>query len=386
MAKPGTTTSTIYKTIDLCAGIGGIRRGFERTGYFSNVLSSEIDKYACKTYEHLFGENPSNDLTKESFKKLVEMTRYDVLLAGFPCQPFSRAGLNEGFDDQEKGSIFFSIAEIIKRTQPATVFLENVDHLVNREKGRTFKKIITTLENSLGYKVIGVKRNDKNDIVFSPSDFIRNSRNFGVPQNRPRTYIIGFNRKLFGNKIKKIEATVLPENRSEVLYKNINYILEKNVDARYYLGSGYLETLKRHRKREVKKGNNFGFKIINESDNKNPIANTLLATGGSGRERNLIHDPQKGIAGKIIKNKQTPLNKEGIRIMTPTEWGKLQGFVNYAFLEDGKDKFSFPDDISEVRRYMQLGNSVTIPVIEIMAMFIVHCFKQMDYISPKLRR
>lgn len=373
---------TIYKTVDLCAGIGGIRRGFERTGRFSNVLSSEIDKYACKTYEHLFGENPNNDLTKEPFKKLLEKTPYDVLLAGFPCQPFSRAGLNEGFDDREKGNIFFHIAEIIKRTRPAAVFLENVDHLVTHEKGRTFEEIIRTLEISLDYSVVGVRKDDKKGAVYSPSDFIRNSKNFGVPQNRPRVYIIGFNRKLFGNDLKKIETTELPKERVDTLYKNINCVLENKVDPHYYLGSGYLETLKRHRKREVKKGNNFGFKIINKPDIENPIANTLLATGGSGRERNLIYDPQDGIAGQIVKNKKTPLNGEGIRIMTPTEWGKLQGFVNYAFLEDGKDNFCFPDDIPEVRRYMQLGNSVTIPVIETMAMFMHHCFKLMGY-KPK---
>jgi DNA (cytosine-5)-methyltransferase 1 len=167
------------------------------------------------------------------------------------------------------------------------------------------------------------------------------------------------------------------------LYKNINSILERNVDPHYYLGSGYLETLKRHRKREVKKGNNFGFKIINEPDNKNPIANTLLASGGSGRERNLIYDPQKGIAGKILKNKKTPLNNEGIRIMTPTEWGKLQGFVSYAFLKNGKDIFGFPKEVSELHQYKQFGNSVTVPVIETMAVFIVHCLKLMNYMSPK---
>jgi len=374
---------TIYKTIDLCAGIGGIRKGFERTGYFTNVLSSEIDKYACKTYEHLFGENPVGDLTKEPFKKLVEKMSYDILLAGFPCQPFSRAGLNEGFDDRKKGGIFFDIAEIIERTRPSAVFLENVDHLVTREKGRTFRKIIRKLEITLDYKIIGVRRDDINHIVYTSKNFIRNSKNFGVPQNRPRTYIIGFDRKLFGKKIDMIENIELPENRPEILYKNVNHILEKNVDPHYYLGSGYLKTLKRHKKREKKKGNNFGFKIINEADNNNPIANTLLATGGSGRERNLIYDPRRGIAGKKIKSKKTPLNKEGIRVMTPTEWGKLQGFVNYAFLENGEDKFSFPEGIPELHQYMQLGNSVTIPVIETMAEFMLCCFKLMEKTPPQ---
>ena len=114
-----------FRTIDLCAGIGGIRKGFEMTGDYVNVLSAEVDKYACLTYEHLYGENPNNDLTSEKFKNTVENTQYDVMLAGFPCQTFSRAGNEEGFNDEEKGIIFNHIAEIIERTRPRAVFLEN---------------------------------------------------------------------------------------------------------------------------------------------------------------------------------------------------------------------------------------------------------------------
>ena len=112
-----------YKTIDLCAGIGGIRKGFEMTGQFNNVLSAEIDASACRTYEHLYNENPKNDLTSEEFKSKVAATDFDVLLAGFPCQTFSRAGLELGFADEEKGIIFSHIADIIKRTRPKAIFL-----------------------------------------------------------------------------------------------------------------------------------------------------------------------------------------------------------------------------------------------------------------------
>ena len=107
-----------YRTIDLCAGIGGIRKGFEMTGEFVNVLSAETDKYACRTYKHLFRDNPENDLTSEEFKALVQHTDYEVLLAGFPCQTFSAVGNKEGFDDPDKGIIFNHIAEIIRNSRP----------------------------------------------------------------------------------------------------------------------------------------------------------------------------------------------------------------------------------------------------------------------------
>lgn len=161
----------IYKTIDLCAGIGGIRRGFELTGKFENVLSAEIDEYACKTYEHLFGENPKNDLTSEEFKELVSRTEYDILLAGFPCQTFSRVGQQMGFRDTTKGTIFFDIADIISRTNPRAIFLENVENLVSHNKGETLRRIVTTLEDELGYRIIGVTMDEDGSYVYNTKSF-----------------------------------------------------------------------------------------------------------------------------------------------------------------------------------------------------------------------
>ena len=132
----------VYKTIDLCAGIGGIRRGFELTGSFENVLSAEIDNAACKTYEHLFGDNPKNDLTSEEFKKKVSKTDYDVLLAGFPCQTFSIAGKKLGFRDTTKGTIFFHLADIISRTNPRAVFLELLKKSSAKLAPRTYRCFI----------------------------------------------------------------------------------------------------------------------------------------------------------------------------------------------------------------------------------------------------
>lgn len=365
-----------FRTIDLCAGIGGIRRGFELTGHFKNVKAAEIDKYACLTYKHLYGDDAQNDLTTEEFKRDLETLEYDVLLAGFPCQPFSRAGHEKGFNDADKGIIFSHLAEIIEKTRPKAIFLENVDNLVRQDGGKSFELIIKKLELRLDYKVIGVNYDQDGKPVYDVKNFIRNSRYFGIPQNRPRTYIMAFDRKRYdAESLTKLDNT-LPTGNDNHIYKDLNDLLECHADEKYYLSSGYLETLKRHRKREHDKGNGFGYRVVNEKDIEHPIAYTILATGGSGKERNLVKDPQEGMAGKIVKTKQTPLNDEWIRFMTPNEWGKLQGFINYAFIdEEGIDRFSFPEGISTAQQYKQFGNSVTIPVIETMAEFMLNCFK-----------
>ena len=167
-----------YKMIDLCAGIGGIRRGYELTGSFVNVLSAENDKNACLTYKHLYGDDPMNDITTDEFKDLVAATKYDVLLAGFPCQPFSRAGKEEGFHDKIRGTLFFDIADIIERTTPKAFMLENVDNLITHQKGQTFARILDVLVNDLNYKVIGVTKDENDKLVYDSKSFIRNSRNF----------------------------------------------------------------------------------------------------------------------------------------------------------------------------------------------------------------
>lgn len=365
-----------FTTIDLCAGIGGIRKGFELTGYFTNLMAAEIDRYACMTYQHLYGEDANNDLTSEEFKATLDELHYDVLLAGFPCQTFSRAGLEEGFDNEEKGVIFNHIAEIIQRTRPRAVFLENVDNLVRHDKGNTFRIIIHTLEEVLNYKVIGVNYNILGELSYNGKDFIRNSRNFGIPQNRPRTYIMAFDRQRYGTDALLGIENILPIENDWYLYEDLNELLEFHAEPKYYMASGYLDTLIRHREREHKKGNGFGYRVVNEPGIEHPVANTIMATGGSGKERNLVYDPQEGIAGMTVPTKKTVLNDRGIRVMTPREWGKLQGFINYAFLdEDGVDHFSFPPEVSPVQQYKQFGNSVTIPVIETMAEFMVNCFR-----------
>ena len=369
--------SMSYKMIDLCAGIGGIRRGFELAKGFKNVLSAEIDKYACMTYEHLYGDDPYNDITTEEFKQKVENTNYDILLAGFPCQAFSRAGKQMGFLDTTRGTLFFDIADIIKRTRPKAFMLENVDNLITHNKGNTFKTIIYTLVQELNYKVIGVKQNgDK--IEYDPHNFVRNSRNFGVPQNRPRVYIMGFDKQYWGDGVDYLSDT-LPEKREKAIYNDLNGLLEMNANPEFFLASGYLETLERHKARHQSKGNGFGYKIVNLPEIKSPVSNALLATGGSGKERNLVLDMRDGIAGLQLPTRKTPLNDKGVRVMTPREWGKLQGFINYGFIDkDGNDTFSFPPKVGKAQQYKQFGNAVTIPVIEEMAKFMKKCLKQLE--------
>ena len=212
--------------------------------------------------------------------------------------------------------------------------------------------------------------------VYKGKDFVRNSRNFGIPQNRPRTYIMAFDRKRYGTEALLGIENHLPEKNDWYLYEDLNELLELHAEAKYYMASGYLNTLIRHKEREHKKGNGFGYRIVNAPGIEHPIANTIMATGGSGKERNLVYDLQEGIAGLMIPGKKTPLNDKGIRVMTPREWGKLQGFINYAFLdENGVDHFSFPEEVSMVQRYKQFGNSVTIPVIETMAEYMLNCFR-----------
>lgn len=365
------------RTIDLCAGIGGIRKGFEMTGHYENVLSAEIDRYACRTYEHLHGENPYNDLTSEEFKNHVEELEYEVLLAGFPCQTFSRAGLEEGFNDKTKGIIFNHIAEIIERTRPKGVFLENVDNLIRHDNGNTMRTIINRLELQLNYKVIGVTYDEDGQPTYDGRDFVRNSKRFGVPQNRPRTYIMAFDRAYYGVEQTNMLPNLLPDHNDLHIYEDLNDLLEFKAEPHYYMASGYLETLEKHKERQRANGNGFGYLIVNRPGIEHPIANTILATGGSGKERNLVFDPQDGIAGMVLPTKTTPLNSKGIRVMTPREWGKLQGFVGYAFMDDGVDGFDFPAGISNCQKYKQFGNSVTIPVIETMAEFMADCFEEL---------
>lgn len=320
------------KSIDLFAGIGGIRLGFDKAfgENISTVFVSEWDENAQKTYKANFQDDfeIAGDITKIDEK---DIPGFDMCLAGFPCQAFSLAGQRMGFDDNYKGlcrgTLFLDVARICEYHKPKVIFCENVKGLVIHDRGRTFKIICKTFED-LGYKVF---------------HSVLNSKNFGVPQNRERIYLVAFR-----NDIAPAEF-IFPETTDDT--KRIRDILEEEaVPAKYYLSEVYMETLRQHKARHASKGNGFGYEI-REMDG---IAGAIVC-GGMGRERNLIIDKrQKDL--KPTTHIKGEINKEGIRKMTPREWARLQGFP---------DTFKLP--LADVHLYKQFGNSVTVNVIEAIA-------------------
>lgn len=331
--------NTKYKSIDLFAGIGGIRKGFENAfgDEISTEFVSEWDEYAQKTYKANFntpiGEDGKTkifgDITLEETKNAIP--DFDICLAGFPCQAFSLAGRRMGFEDDYKGicrgTLFLDVAEICEKHKPKVIFCENVKGLTIHDGGKTFDIIKKTFDK-IGYN------------VFSE---VLNSKDYGVPQNRERVYIVCFRKDL------NIEKFSFPAPTDST--KCIDDIIETDpVSVKYYLSDVYIETLKKHRARHEAKGHGFGYEI---KDRKG-ISNAIVC-GGMGRERNLVIDdrltdytPVTHIKGEV--------NREGIRKMTPREWARLQGF---------------PDDfkliLADTHLYKQFGNSVTVPVIEAIA-------------------
>lgn len=319
-----------FSFIDLFAGIGGIRIAFQNLGG-KCIFTSEWDKYSQQTYKANFGELPFGDITKQETKLYIP-NNFEILCAGFPCQAFSIAGKRGGFEDT-RGTLFFDVAEVIKKKQPKAFFLENVKGLMSHDKGRTIATILNVLRHDLGY--------------YTPEPQVLNAKDFGVPQNRERVFIVGFRKNL------KISNFQYP-NPTNLKVKLKDIIEKKEVCVKYYLSTTYIETLRKHKARHQKKGNGFGYEIIK----KNGIANAVVC-GGMGRERNLIIDkrlknftPITRISGEV--------NREGIRKMTPREWARLQGFP---------EKFKIV--VSDVQAYKQFGNSVAIPAIQATAQKII---------------
>lgn len=319
-----------FTFIDLFAGIGGFRLALQQLGG-KCVFSSEWDARAQKTYLANFGEIPFGDITKESVKRFIP-DRFDLLCAGFPCQAFSLAGKRLGFEET-RGTLFFDVAEIIRRKQPKAVFLENVKGLAIHDKGRTLQTILNTLRNDLGYHV--------------PDPRIVNAMHFGVPQHRERIYIVGFR--------KDLETADFDYPAPTDSSKRFIDIREKReVPSKYYLSTRYQTTLIEHKKRHESKGNGFGYEIVPDDG----VANAIVV-GGMGRERNIVIDkrltdftPTTRIRGEV--------NRDGWRRMTPREWARLQGFP---------DNFIIP--VADASAYKQFGNSVAVPAIRATAEKII---------------
>ena len=317
-----------FTFIDLFAGIGGFRIALQNLGG-GCVFTSEINPAAQKTYHANFGEWPQGDIVQISAR---DIPNHDVLCAGFPCQAFSIAGRRGGFADT-RGTLFFDVARIIKEKQPRAFFLENVKGLKSHDKGKTLATILHTLRHDLGY--------------FVPDPQVQNAKDFGLPQNRERIFIVGFRPDL------GVEAFEYPAPFAhKAVFEDIR---EQNaVDVKYYLSARYLQTLKNHKARHESKGNGFGYAVIANDG----IANAIVV-GGMGRERNLVLDsrltdftPTTRITGEV--------NREYIRKMTPREWARLQGFPE-----------TFKIVVADVHAYQQFGNSVAIPAIQATAQQIV---------------
>jgi len=321
-----------FKFIDLFAGIGGFRLAFQSLGG-KCVFSSEWDAAAKKTYEANFGDYPYGDITRIPASEIPD---HDVLCAGFPCQAFSIAGKRGGFEDT-RGTLFFDVARIIKKKQPKAFFLENVKGLVSHKSGATLEVILETLRNDLGYYV--------------PDPEILNARDFGVPQNRERIFIVGFHPST------GVRNFQYPSSKGEsAVFSDVKE--EREVSVKYYMSTVYLQTLKDHKARHEAKGNGFGYAIIPDEG----IANSVVC-GGMGRERNLVIDHRLSDFTPVT-NIKGEVNREGIRRMTPREWARLQGYPD-----------TFKIVVSDASAYKQFGNSVAVPAIHACAEKIIEKIK-----------
>ena len=305
-----------FKFIDLFAGIGGIRIPFQELGG-KCVFSSEWDKFAQKTYRVNFGEMPQGDITQIESNSIPD---FDVLLGGFPCQPFSSAGLKKGFADT-RGTLFFEIERIMKDKRPKVFLLENVKQLRSHDRGRTLKVILNHIE-SLDYYV-------KYEIL--------RAGDFGVPQNRERTYIGGFDKHYYN----------LPEDYdfqfpTPTFEKTrIGNILEDDVDDRYTLTDTIWNGFQRRKQNNINRGAGFGYCLFDENS---PYVSTLVARYYKDGQEILIDQG----------------NDKNPRKLTPRECARLQGFP---------DSFIIP--VSNMQAYKQFGNSVAVPVVRAVAKRIV---------------
>ncbi len=341
-----------FRFIDLFAGIGGIRLPFHELGGHC-VFTSEWDKDCQITYAVNFGEVPSGDITSVHSNDIPE---HDLLLAGFPCQAFSQAGLKQGFFDT-RGTMFFEIQRILARHRPSVFVLENVKQLVGHDKGQTLKTILGTLRGTLeqslpdGIPMSEDARKSLSEKLNYAVDFrVLSSNNFGVPQKRERVFIIGLNR----DKVRSVtdkDVTEIFENIQSKKYQptRLGDILQDNatISDEFTISDRLWEGHQRRRKEHRERGNGFGYSLFNtESQYSNTISQRYYKDGSEA----LID--------------QSALGKNP-RFLTPRECARLQGFPeNYVI-----------DAVSKVQNYRQFGNSVSVPVVRAIAEQLKQYFK-----------
>ncbi|WP_208560893.1 DNA (cytosine-5-)-methyltransferase [Marinilactibacillus kalidii] len=304
-----------YNMIDLFAGIGGTRLGFQLNNNVKSVFSSEWDKFAQKTYLANFGEIPHGDITQIDEKDVPD---HDILVGGFPCQAFSQAGLKKGFNDT-RGTLFFDIVRIIKEKLPKAFLLENVKNLRSHDKGKTFK-VIEEVLTDLGYEVYPL---------------LYKAKDFGVPQNRERIYIVGFKKDKVRN-FADFSAPIPPKTETKV-----GEILDIKVNDKYTISDKLWKGHQRRKEEHKLKGNGFGFTLFNEDSH---YTNTLSARYYKDGSEILIE--QKG---------------SNPRKITPREAARLQGFP---------EEYIIP--VSDTQAYKQFGNSVCVPVVQAVAKSILN--------------
>jgi DNA (cytosine-5)-methyltransferase 1 len=303
--------------IDLFCGIGGFRIAFERAGG-ECVFSCDYDKFSQQTYEANFGERPHGDIRKLDISAIPS---FDVLCAGFPCQPFSLAGVSKknslgrkhGFEDEKQGNLFFFIEEILRQHRPAAFVLENVKNLQSHDGGNTFRVIHNTLAKSLGYHV-KVRIIDSQGLV---------------PQRRERMFLVGFREPRY------FEFPKFPAEGPK-----LRTILDSDVDDKYTLSDHLWKYLQNYAKKHQAAGNGFGFSVFSDDD----VARTLSARyHKDGSEILISQGPGKNP-----------------RRLTPPECARLMGFPR---------RFEIP--VSDTQAYRQFGNSVVVPVVERIAKQVV---------------
>lgn len=309
-----------FTFVDLFAGIGGTRIAFEAAGCRC-VFSSEWDRFSQITYEANFGEKPAGDIREIASRDIPD---HDILVAGFPCQPFSISGVSKknslgrphGFDDPAQGTLFFELKRVIRDKQPRAFLLENVKNLVNHDKGRTYRVIMDALEGDLGYKVY--------DRVLDAVHY--------VPQHRERIFLVGFKPD------RRFSFPALPDGPKPEFAS----ILDRSVSPKYTLTDHLWDYLQKYARKHLEKGNGFGYGMTDLSGH----ARTLSARYHKDGSEILI--PQAG---------RNP------RRLTPVECARLMGF--YKFKPD------YRIVVSDTQAYRQFGNSVVVPLVHAIAKTIV---------------